>query len=134
MITIFMTARSSSSRKAKAWLKEQNLSFVERNLYAEPLTYQDFKQILRLTEHGTADIIATRSCAFKKFKSRLNGNLSLRELFELVNHDPSLLRQPLITDGRLLQISFNDVDIRQFIPRKVRRLELSRAQLGLRIA
>lgn len=134
MITVYMTVHSSSSRKAKTWLKDHQIAFTPRDLILEPITYPEFKQILRLTENGTADLIATRSHAFQQYKGVLQQDLSIRQLFDLVSKEPSLLRQPLIMDERRLQIGYNDVDIRQFIPRRVRQIELMRAQLGLKIA
>ena len=42
--------------------------------------------------------------------------------------NPSLLRRPIIMDDRRLQVGYNEDEIRRFLPRKVRRLELAEAQ------
>lgn len=128
MITIYTSHNSNSSRKAKVWLHKYQLPFVEQNVFTTPPSYQDFKRILARTENGTADIIATRSKAYRQLKSRLRDDLSLRQLYDLIKTHPGLLRRPLIIDERRLQIGYNSDDIRQFLPRKLRRLELIEAQ------
>ena len=53
--------------------------------------------------------------------------LLVQEL-DLVEKNPSLLRRPIIMDDRRLQVGYNEDEIRRFLPRKVRRLELAEAQ------
>ena len=128
MITIYTSHNSNSSRKAKAWLRKYQLPFVEQNVFTTPPSYQAFKRILSRTENGTADIISTRSKAYRQLKSRLHDDLSLRQLYDLIRTHPGLLRRPLIIDERRLQIGYNVDDIRQFLHRRLRRLELIEAQ------
>ena len=128
MITIYTSHNSNSSRKAKAWLRKYQIPFVEQNVFIKPPSYQAFKQILSRTENGTADIISTRSKAYRQLKPLLHDGLSLHQLYYQVNKHPGLLRRPLIIDDRRLQIGYNVDDIRQFLPRKIRRLELIAAQ------
>ena len=127
MITIYTSHNSNSSRKAKAWLRKYQLPFIEQNVFTAPLSYTAFKEILARTEHGTTDIISTRSKAYRQLKPLLDDDLSLRQLYDLIRDYPGLLRRPLIIDERRLQIGYNVDDIRQFLPRKIRRLELIKA-------
>ena len=116
MIKLFVSPRSSSSRKARAWLKDHHLAFVEQNVATNHLSFTDFKQILYLTENGTEDIICTRSKAYAKLKAQLTDDrLSLKGLLALINQHPSLLRCPLIVDDAASDWLCAD-DIRQFIP------------------
>ena len=55
-------------------------------------------------------------------------DLSIDQLLDLVEKNPSLLRRPIIMDDRRLQVGYNEDEIRRFLPRKVRRLELAEAQ------
>lgn len=50
------------------------------------------------------------------------------QLIDLVEKNPSLLRRPIIMDDRRLQVGYNEDEIRRFLPRKVRRLELEEIQ------
>lgn len=123
---IYIT-KCTSCRKAKAWLKEHDIPFKERNIFANPLNKEEIMQILRMTENGTEEIISTRSRTFQNLKINLD-DLSIDQLIDLVEKNPSLLRRPIIMDDRRLQVGYNEDEIRRFLPRKVRRLELEEIQ------
>ncbi|WP_278340670.1 transcriptional regulator Spx [Lactobacillus acetotolerans] len=127
MVELYVSPSCTSCRKAKAWLKKHNIPFKERNIFSEPLTKEELIQILRMTENGTEEIISTRSRVFQQLKVNLD-DLSIDQLLDLVEKNPSLLRRPIIMDDRRLQVGYNEDEIRRFLPRKVRRLELEEAQ------
>ncbi len=127
MVDLYISPSCTSCRKAKAWLKKHNIDFKERNIFSEPLTKEELIQILRMTENGTEEIISTRSRAFQQLKINLD-ELSIDKLLDLVEKNPSLLRRPIIMDDRRLQVGYNEDEIRRFLPRKVRRLELEEMQ------
>lgn len=118
----------TSCRKARAWLQEHQIPFVERNIFSEPLNSSELKAILQMTEDGTEEIISTRSKVFQKLNMDLD-DLPLQELLELVQNNPGLLRRPIMIDDKRLQVGFNEDEIRRFLPRDVRQLELRQAQL-----
>ncbi|MCC5896268.1 MAG: transcriptional regulator Spx [Alkalibacterium sp.] len=132
MITLYVSPSCTSCRKAKAWLEEQNLDFTEKNIFHEPLTKDEIKQILSLTEEGTSELISYRSQAYQSLTKDIE-DLSLNELLELFETQPSLIRRPIIMDDRRLQIGYNEEEIRCFLPRKVRELELAEIHRKLAI-
>ena len=127
MLNLYTSPSCTSCRKAKAWLKEHDISFKERNIFANPLNKEEIMQVLRMTENGTEEIISTRSRTFQNLKINLD-DLSIDQLIDLVGKNPSLLRRPIIMDDRRLQVGYNEDEIRRFLPRKVRRLELEEIQ------
>lgn len=127
MINLYVSSSCTSCRKARAWLNKHDVPFKERNIFSEPLTKEEIVNILRLTENGTEEIISTRSRAFQELHVNLD-DLSIDQLLDLVEKNQSLLRRPIIMDDRRLQVGYNDDEIRRFLPRKVRRLELVKAQ------
>lgn len=127
MLNLYTSPSCTSCRKAKAWLKEYDISFKERNIFANPLNKEEIMQVLRMTENGTEEIISTRSRTFQNVKINLD-DLSIDQLIDLVEKNPSLLRRPIIMDDRRLQVGYNEDEIRRFLPRKVRRLELEEIQ------
>lgn len=127
MLNLYTSPSCISCRKAKAWLKEYDISFKERNIFANPLNKEEIMQVLRMTENGTEEIISTRSRTFQNLKINLD-DLSIDQLIDLVEKNPSLLRRPIIMDDRRLQVGYNEDEIRRFLPRKVRRLELEEIQ------
>ncbi|MDA9472719.1 Arsenate reductase [Enterococcus sp. 5H] len=81
-----------------------------------------------MTEDGTEEIISTRSKVFQKLNMDLD-ELPLQDLLTLVKENPGLLRRPIMIDEKRLQVGFNEDEIRRFLPRGVRQLELRQAQL-----
>ena len=128
MLTLYTSPSCTSCRQARAWLQEHEIPFVERNIFSEPLNISELKSILQMTEDGTEEIISTRSKVFQKLNMDLD-DLPLKELLELVQDNPGLLRRPIMVDEKRLQVGFNEDEIRRFLPRDVRQLELRQAQL-----
>lgn len=128
MLTLYTSPSCTSCRKARAWLQEHEIPFVERNIFSEPLNISELKPILQMTEDGTEEIISTRSKVFQKLNMDLD-DLPLKDLLTLVQENPGLLRRPIMIDEKRLQVGFNEDEIRRFLPRDVRQLELRQAQL-----
>ena len=128
MLSLYTSPSCTSCRKARAWLQEHEIPYVERNIFSEPLNIDELKAILQMTEDGTEEIISTRSKVFQKLNMDLD-ELSLKELLDLVKENPGLLRRPIMIDEKRLQVGFNEDEIRRFLPRDVRQYELRQAQL-----
>ncbi|MBS8263801.1 transcriptional regulator Spx [Mesobacillus boroniphilus] len=119
MVTLYITSSCASCRKAKAWLQEHQIDFIERNIVSEPLTVDEIKSILRLTEDGTEDIISTNSKTYKQLDVDID-SLPLNQLYDLIIKNPQILRRPIIQDHKRLQVGYNEEEIRSFLPRKLR--------------
>ena len=127
MVNLYTSPSRTSCRKAKAWLEEHGIQYKERNIFSEPLSAAEIKQVLQLTENGTEEIVSRRSKVFQELDVDLD-DLSLKQLIDLIEKNPGLLRRPILVDDKRLQVGYNEDEIRRFLPRKVRQLELARAQ------
>ena len=127
MVTLYTTPSCTSCRKARAWLEEHQIPYTERNIFSEPLSLQEIKDILRMTEEGTEDIVSTRSKAYSDLNIEIS-EISLNDFYRIVQEQPGLLRRPIMIDEKRLQIGFNEDEIRRFLPREVRVLELRKVQ------
>ena len=127
MVTLYTTPSCTSCRKARAWLEEHQMPYTERNIFSEPLSLQEIKDILRMTEEGTEDIVSTRSKAYSDLNIEIS-EISLNDFYRIVQEQPGLLRRPIMIDEKRLQIGFNEDEIRRFLPREVRALELRKVQ------
>lgn len=127
MVTIYTAPSCTSCRKAKAWLEEYEIPYTERNIFTQPLTKKEIRSILRMSENGTEDIISTRSKAFDQLTEPIE-DLTVNELLVLIQETPGLLRRPIMLDHKRIQIGYNADEIRRFLPREVRALELRKAQ------
>ncbi|KRM94102.1 transcriptional regulator Spx [Lentilactobacillus senioris] len=124
-IDFLTTPSCTSCRKAKAWLNEHDVDYTERNIFVDPLSKAELKYILRLSETGTDDLISTRSDTYKVFKKKIQ-EATLDELLDLLVKHPEMIRRPIMIDTRRLQVGYNDDEIRRFLPRKIRKLDLER--------
>ena len=131
MIKIYTVISCSSCKKAKSWLESHHLQYEEVNLMTDPIDRNDILNMLALTEDGFEEIISKRSRAYH----RLNLNfekLSINELIEIIQENRTLLRRPLIHDDRRLQVGYNEDDIRKFLPREIREVEMKTAAENIR--
>lgn len=128
MVILYTSPSCTSCRKAKQWFKDNDIAFKERNIFAQPLTKEEIKKILQMTEDGTEEIISTRSKAYQNIRVDID-DLTIEQLIALIEQNPGLLRRPIMMDDKSLQVGYNDDEIRRFLSRKVRILELKEAQL-----
>ena len=128
MVTLYTSPSCTSCRKARAWLEENAIPYTERNVFKEPLSRDEIKNILRMTEDGTEEIISTRSKLFAELDVKLD-DLSLSQLIEMTQQQPALLKRPLMIDEKRMQVGYNEDEIRRFLPHEVRQQELKRATL-----
>src|SRR5699024_5959036 len=111
MVTLYTSPSCTSCRKAKACLEEHDIGYRERNIFSEPLSLDESKEILRMTEDGTDEIISTRSKVFQKLDVNID-LLPLKDLFELIQKNPGIIRRPIILDDNRLQAGHNEDEIR----------------------
>lgn len=121
MIRIYTAPSCASCRKVKAWLKEQNIPYVEKNIFSTLLRKNELRELLERSENGTDDIISKRSKIIKENKVNLD-DLTTNELIEFIQANPSILKRPIIMDERRFQVGYNSEEIRAFIPRELRNL------------
>ena len=127
MVTLYTSPSCTSCRKAKAWLAEHDIPFKERNIFSDNMTLDEIKEILRMTEDGTDEIISTRSKVFQELEVDFD-QMPLKDLIDLIQENPGILRRPIIIDEKRLQVGYNEDEIRRFLPRKVRTFQLREAQ------
>lgn len=126
-VTLLTSPSCTSCRKAKQWLRQHEVDFVEQNIFVQAPSTKQLKWILKLTENGTEDIISRRSKDYNRFKEEID-SMTVRELISKISEHPGLLRRPILFDDKRLQVGFNDDEIRRFLPRHIRTAELERAK------
>lgn len=123
MVTIYTSPSCSSCKKVKMWFKEQNIPFIEKNIFNSVLNPVELKDILAKTENGTEDIISKRSLIIKENKVDID-SMSINELIEFIRKNPSILKRPIMVDDRRIRVGYNEEEIRAFIPYARRMAEL----------
>ncbi|MCQ2815408.1 MAG: Spx/MgsR family RNA polymerase-binding regulatory protein [Bacilli bacterium] len=120
MIKIYTSPSCSSCRKVKKWFDEQNIPYLEKNIFVAALNENELKDMLYKSDNGTEDIISTRSKIIKDSGIDVN-EMTIKELIDFIRKNPSILKRPIMVDDRKIQVGYNPDDIRVFIP-KARRI------------
>ena len=121
MIVIYTSPGCASCRKVKAWLKEKNLPFVEKNIFNVALNPTEVKYLLSRSDNGAEDIISKRSKIIQDNEIDIEA-MSLNELIDFIIKNPSILRRPLIINDREFQIGYDAEEIDAFLPAKIKEI------------
>lgn len=113
MIVMYTSHGCSSCRKAKKYMRDNNLEFIEKDIFSYPLKENEIKYLLSRSENGTEDIISNRSKIIKEEKVDIE-SMSLNELIKFVVKNPSVLKRPIILDSKNLQVGYDTDEISLF--------------------
>jgi regulatory protein spx len=116
MIILYTSPGCASCRKAKRWLQDNHISFIEKNIFSNLLKENEIKYLLSRCEYGTEDIISTRSNAFKNLDKDID-DFSVNELVEFIQKNPSVLKRPIMLSEKSMVVGYDDDEITTFIPR-----------------
>ncbi|MDF9824263.1 MULTISPECIES: transcriptional regulator Spx [unclassified Breznakia] len=119
MILMYTSFGCTSAIKAKAWLKENHLDYVEKNIQSTLLNKEEIKYLLQRCPNGTEDIISTRSKAFKELKKNMD-DLSINDLVDFIQENPTVLKRPIIMDNQSFVVGFDNDEITAFVPSELR--------------
>jgi len=119
MIRLYTAPGSQSCRKAKSWLTNRNMPFVEKNILSSQLREDELLEFLTRSENGTDDIVSRRSKVFQESHLDFDG-MSTNELVHFIQKNPAILKRPIIMDEKRFLVGYNDDEIRAFIPREQR--------------
>lgn len=119
MIILYTSPGCASCRKAKQWLKANNMQFIEKNIFTTLLKEEEIKYLLQRSENGTEDLISTRSKVFQELHKDID-DISIKELVEMIQHTPSILKRPILINEKSFVVGYDDDEITAFIPAKLR--------------
>ena len=120
MVKIYTAPSCASCRKAKQWLNDHHIDYVEKNIFSSKLQKEELLTLLERSENGSDDIISKRSKVIKSLNIDLD-DMTITELVEFIQENPSVLKRPIIIDDRRFQVGFNAEEIRAFAPRNMYR-------------
>lgn len=123
MIILYSSPGCASCRKAKKWLKEHDLQFVEKNIFSTILKEDEIKYLLKRSENGTEDIISVRSRPFQELGRDLE-DMTMQEVISFIQKNPSVMKRPIIVNKNSFLVGYDDDEITAFIPNELRKLIL----------
>ena len=113
MIVIYTSPGCASCRKVRNYLKDNNLEFIEKNIFNTLLNDKEIKYLLSRTDNGTEDIISKRSKIIQENRVNID-EMSISELCKFVANNPSILKRPIIIDNKNLQVGYDEEEIEVF--------------------
>ena len=119
MIILYTSPGCASCRKAKQWLKDNQLPFVEKNIFTTMLKEDEIKYLLSRCENGTEDIISVRSKAFQQLNCDIY-DLSVSALVDIVKKSPSILKRPIMISEKSMVVGYDDDEITTMVPQALR--------------
>lgn len=119
MIVLYTAPGCASCRKAKQWLKDNNMQFVEKNIFTTILKKDEIKYLLQRSENGTEDLISKRSKAYSKLTVDID-DLSMNELVDLIQKNPSILKRPIMINEKSFVVGYDDDEITALVPAQLR--------------
>ena len=119
MVILYTSPGCASCRKAKQWLKDNKIEFVEKNIFTTLLKENEIKYLLSRCENGTEDIISVRSKAFQTLDKDIN-DYSMKELVNLIQNNPSILKRPILLSEKSLVVGYDDDEITTMMPAQLR--------------
>lgn len=124
MIVMYTSAGCSSCRKAKEYMRKNNLPFIEKKLEYTRLNDKEIRYLLERSENGSDDLISNRSKIIKE-GSRDIETMKLSDLVSFIRENPSILKRPIIIDNSSLEIGYDEEEISIFKKNNEKRLSLA---------
>lgn len=122
MIKLYETAGCSSCRKAKSWLEENQLAFRSVNIESKPLKFAEIKYLLSLSS-DIYEVVSKRSNAVVNFKHTHGFDLEdlhFNKLIEFLQKNPTAMKRPLLTNGKVLISGYDEDELTVLLPREKR--------------
>ncbi len=123
MVIIYTSPGCGSCRKAKRWLQDNHITFLEKNIFSNLLQETEVKYLLSRCENGTSDIISTRSKAYHLLKKNID-EYSIQDLIGIIQRNPSILKRPIMVSERTLVIGYDEDEITALLPFQQRHWDL----------
>ncbi len=101
--------KCSTCQKAKKWLDQNHIDYVNRDITTNNPTYEELKEWIDKTDLPLNKFFNTSGLKYKELK--LKDKLSLmtdEEKLKLLSSDGKLVKRPLIIDENIVLIGFNE--------------------------
>ena len=102
-IQIFGTKKSSDTRKAERFFKERAIKFQFVDMKEKELSKGEFKSVMQAV--GGVDVMINPECKDKDLLALVT-YISADERAEKVMENQSVLRQPIVRNGRMATVGY----------------------------
>lgn len=114
-VLFYTSPGCANCRKAKKWLEENHIKFVEKNILSKELNEKEIKYLLTRCENGTEDLLSTRSKAYEELRDIID-DMSISELTHFIQQHPSVLKRPILVSRSNIAIGYDHDEITTMLP------------------
>lgn len=114
-VLFYTSPGCANCRKAKKWLEENHIKFVEKNILSKELNEKEIKYLLARCENGTEDLLSTRSKAYEELRDIID-DMSIGELTHFIQQHPSVLKRPILVSRSNIAIGYDHDEITTMLP------------------
>lgn len=101
--------KCSTCKKAKKWLEENNIEFMDRNIVTETPTIEELTEWIQISGKEIKKWFNTSGLKYKelKLKDKLE-NITDKEKIELLASDGMLIKRPILISQKGIFIGFKE--------------------------
>ena len=113
MIVLYSVSSCRYCNKARRFLEENGIAYIEKDILSRKLSQQEIAYLIRRTLNGTDDIILRNSKPFRDDNLSVD-EMHLSELVSYIIRHPSILKRPILIDNRHLQVGYDPEQLSVF--------------------
>ncbi len=108
--------RCSTCKRAKKWLEENNIDFMERNIVEEIPKVEELNEWIKKSGHEIKKWFNTSGLKYKELnlKEKLD-TMNDKEKIELLASDGMLIKRPILVSDKGILIGFKEDDWKQLL-------------------
>ena len=108
--------KCSTCRKAKKWLTDNKIDFIDRNIFEQTPSKEELKEELNKSGIPTKKLFNTSGNVYKEMnlKDKIN-SLSEDEMLELLASNGMLIKRPLIIGDNFASVGFKEENYAQIL-------------------
>lgn len=106
--------KCSTCQKAKKWLDENNIEYVDRNIVTETPTKDELKKLITKSGLDVRKFFNTSGMKYRELniKEKIK-DMSEEEIYELLASDGMLIKRPLFVSDTLILKGFKEKEWEQ---------------------
>lgn len=111
MTTIYGIPNCDTIKKARKWLDDQSIDYHFHNFKKEGLNETLLMQWIEAT--GWEKLLNKRGMMWRKLDQETRDNIDEGSAIRIMLETPSIIKRPVLDDGKGLHVGFSDTDYRE---------------------